>query len=57
MSKVPTFLGKVVSVNGSSVNIQLTPAVKSGLIMLEGKAHKIGQVGSFVRIPQGYNSL
>tara|TARA_A200000159_G_scaffold164355_1_gene193672 strand:- start:2862 stop:4631 length:1770 start_codon:yes stop_codon:yes gene_type:complete len=57
MSKEPTYLGKVISVTGSSVNIQLTPSVKSGLIMLEGKAHKIGQVGSFVRIPQGYNNL
>ncbi|MEZ8159107.1 ATP-binding protein [Vibrio splendidus] len=25
--------------------------------MIEGKAHRIGQVGSFVRIPQGYNNL
>mgnify|MGYP005988170441 CR=1 FL=1 len=26
-------------------------------MMIEGKAHKIGQVGSFIRIPQGYNNL
>lgn len=57
MNNSPTYLGKVVSVAGSSINVELTPTVKSGLIMLEGKAHKIGQVGSFVRVPQGYNDL
>lgn len=57
MKNSPTYLGNIVSVSGSSISIQLTPTVKSGLIMIEGKAHKIGQVGSFVRIPQGYNNL
>jgi hypothetical protein len=57
ISNSPTFLGAVISVSGSSINIELTPKVKSGLIIIEGKAHKIGQVGSFVRVPQGYNDL
>lgn len=57
MNSKPTYLGKVISVYGSSVSIELTPNVRSGLLMIEGKAHRIGQVGSFVRIPQGYNSL
>jgi hypothetical protein len=26
-------------------------------LIIEGKTHRIGQVGSFVRIPQGYNNL
>lgn len=57
MNSKPTYLGKVISVYGSSVSIELTPNVRSGLLMIEGKAHRIGQVGSFVRIPQGYNNL
>lgn len=57
MNSKPTYLGKVISVSGSTVNIELTPRVRSGLLMIEGKAHRIGQVGSFVRIPQGYNNL
>lgn len=57
MNSKPTYLGKVISVSGSSVSIELTPKVRSGLLMIEGKAHRIGQVGSFVRIPQGYNNL
>lgn len=57
MIKVPTFLGNITSVSGSSVFVELTPQVVSGLLVIEGKTHRIGQVGSFVRIPQGYNSL
>ena len=57
MKNEPTYLGKVVSVSGSSLLIQLTPQVRSGLLIIEGRTHRIGQVGSFVRIPQGYNHL
>lgn len=57
MNNEPTYLGKVTSVSGSSVTIELTPKVRSGLLVIEGKAHRIGQVGSFIRIPQGYNNL
>ena len=53
----PTYLGNVVSVSGSSLLILLTPQVRSGLLIIEGRTHRIGQVGSFVRIPQGYNDL
>ena len=53
----PTYLGEVISVSGSSLLIQLTPQVRSGLLVIEGRTHRIGQVGSFVRIPQGYNDL
>lgn len=57
MIKVPTFLGNITSVSGASIFVELTPQVVSGLLVIEGKTHRIGQVGSFVRIPQGYNSL
>jgi len=57
MINEPTYLGKVISVSGSSLLIQLTPQVRSGLLIIEGRTHRIGQVGSFVRIPQGYNHL
>ena len=53
----PTYLGKITSVSGSSIHVELTPQVRSGLLIIEGKTHRIGQVGSFVRIPQGYNHL
>lgn len=53
----PTLLGQVSSVYGSSLNVELNPHVRSGVIILEGRAYRLGQVGSFVRIPQGYNDL
>lgn len=53
----PTYLGSVSAVTGSSVIIELTPQLNSGLLIIGGRTHRVGQVGSFVRIPQGYNSL
>ena len=57
MRNEPSYLGEVISVSGSSILIELTPQVKSGLLIIEGRTHRIGQVGSFIRIPQGYNHL
>ena len=53
----PTLLGKIVSVSGSSILIELTKQVDSGIVVLQGRTYKIGQVGSFIRIPQGFNDL
>ena len=53
----PTLLGSVSGVSGSSVIVELAPQLNSGLLVIGGKAHRVGQVGSFIRIPQGYNSL
>lgn len=57
LSRDPTFLGKIASVSGSSINVHLAQSVNSGLSIIEGRAYQIGQVGSFVRIPQGYQDL
>lgn len=57
LSRDPTFLGEVASVSGSSVSVHLAPSVSSGLSIIEGRAYRIGQVASFVRIPQGYQDL
>jgi uncharacterized protein len=53
----PTFLGKVATVSGSSLNVQLARSVASGLSIINGQTYRVGQVGSFVRIPQGYQDL
>ncbi|MEZ5873217.1 MAG: ATP-binding protein [Nitratireductor sp.] len=57
LSRDPTYLGSVASVSGSAVSVHLAQSVASGLSMIEGRAYRIGQVGSFVRIPQGYQEL
>ncbi len=57
ISRDPTYLGTVASVSGSSVSVHLAQSVASGLSIIEGRAYRIGQVASFVRIPQGYQDL
>jgi len=54
---IPTYLGKVGAVNGSAVSIRLGASINSGIAVIGGRSYKIGQVGSFVRIPQGYHDL
>ena len=57
LSRDPTYLGSVASVSGSSVSVHLAKSIASGLSIIEGRAYRIGQVGSFVRVPQGYQDL
>src|SRR4051794_29648537 len=53
----PTFLGFVASVSGASVTVRLAESLASGLAIIGGQTYRVGQVGSFVRIPQGYQDL
>lgn len=57
MISKPTLLGHVGAVAGASVSIRQSPTVASGIAIIGGKSYRIGQVGSFVRIPQGYHDL
>ena len=57
LSRDPTFLGTVSAVSGATVSVHLSLSVASGLSIIEGRTYRIGQVGSFVRIPQGYQDL
>jgi uncharacterized protein len=53
----PTLLGVVGSVTGPTISVRQAPSVASGIAIIGGKSYRIGQVGSFVRIPQGYHAL
>jgi hypothetical protein len=53
----PTFLGCVGAVSGSTVSVKQSEAVASGIVIIGGRSYRVGQVGSFVRIPQGYHDL
>src|ERR1700689_4074459 len=57
LSRDPTFLGAVAAVSGSSISVHLAMSVASGLSVINGHTYRVGQVGSFVRIPQGYQDL
>jgi uncharacterized protein len=51
-----TFIGQVSAVRGGLVTVRLreTPTT---LLMVDGAAYRIGQVGAYVRIPLGYTQL
>jgi hypothetical protein len=53
----PTYLGRVSAVSGSTVTVKLAESLSSGLAMIDGHTYRVGQVGSFVRIPLGYQDL
>lgn len=57
LDRDPTYLGRVEAVTGAAVNIRVARSVASGLSIIRGKTYRVGQVGSFIRIPQGYQDL
>lgn len=57
LSRDPEFLGYIASVSGAALSVRLAQSISSGLSLIRGQTYKIGQVGSFVRIPQGYQDL
>jgi hypothetical protein len=52
-----TELGTVQDVRGSTISVSLEAQTVSGLAFIEGHGYRLGQVGSFVRIPMGYLDL
>ncbi|MCY3861771.1 MAG: ATP-binding protein [bacterium] len=57
LSRDPTFLGTIAAVSGAACSVHLASSVQSGLSIFQGQTYKIGQVGSYVRVPQGYQDL
>jgi uncharacterized protein len=53
----PTFLGYVAAVTGATVAVRRAESLASGLAIIGGQTYRVAQVGSFVRIPQGYVDL
>lgn len=56
-AKDPTFLGMVTAVSGPTVTVKLAASLSSGMALIKGHLYRVAQVGSFVRIPQGYQDL
>lgn len=57
MKASSTLIGSVQDVSGTSISVALITDTVTGLSFHNGEAYRIGQVGSFVRIPLGYTSL
>ncbi len=53
----PTYLGTVQDVAGATVRAVLEQETVAGLTFVAGRGYRIGQVGSYVRIPLGYYDL
>lgn len=57
MPKSPTLLGTVQDVQGATISVALNGNTVSGLAFIDGHGYRIGQTGSFVRVPIGFNDL
>jgi len=53
----PTLIGTVQDVNGATITVELTNETVTGLCFFNGEGYRIGQIGSFVRIPLGFMNL
>lgn len=57
MQRDPTSIGTVQDVYGSTVTVELSDQTVTGLSFVQGEGYRVGQVGSFVRIPLGFVDL
>ncbi len=57
MQNKPTYLGIIQDVSGTTVSVTLANGSLSGLTYVNGEGYRIGQIGSFVKIPIGYIDL
>lgn len=52
-----TYLGSVQDVNGTTVSVSLSKDSLTGFVYIDGQGYRIGQIGSFIRIPIGFTDL
>lgn len=57
MGNKGSYIGEVQNVEGTTVSVSLSKDSISGLTYINGEGYKIGQIGSFIKIPLGYNIL
>lgn len=52
-----TEIGEIDSINGNNISVKLFDNIKSNMPVINGIVYRVGQIGSFVRIPLGYANL
>lgn len=57
MTNQETYLGDVQDVNGTTVSISLSKDSLTGFVYIDGQGYRVGQIGSFIRIPVGFSDL
>lgn len=48
-----TYLGKVIRVDSSTVEVEVSSEIPSAAPIINGRLYKIGQIGTFVKMPMG----
>jgi hypothetical protein len=57
MTKGQTQIGEIISVSGNVITVQLSDSIKSNMPIIDGIVYRIGQIGTFLKIPLGYATL
>lgn len=52
-----TEIGEIDSISGNSISVKLFDNIKSNMPIIDGIVYRVGQIGSFIRIPLGYANL
>lgn len=57
MKNIQTEVGEIISVTGNTITVQLSDTIKSNMPVIDGIVYRIGQIGSFLKVPLGYANL
>ena len=57
MDNRQTEVGEIISVSGNTISVQLFNTIKSNMPVINGIVYRIGQIGSFLKVPLGYANL
>ncbi len=52
-----TEIGEIDSISGNNISVKLFDNIKSDMPIINGVVYRVGQIGSFIRIPLGYANL
>lgn len=52
-----TYLGKVIRVDSNNIEVEISDSIPTSSPVINGRIYKIGQIGTFVKIPMGNLSL
>ena len=52
-----TYLGRIIRVDSSTVEVEVTDEIPSAAPIINGRLYKIGQICTFVKIPVGNISI
>ncbi len=52
-----TEIGEIDSISGNNISVKLFDNIKSNMPIIDGIVYRVGQIGSFVKIPLGFANL